>query len=174
MIYFDVHGTLFEYDYSVYKRTPVWYEEGSHPFANDVPLGKMQGVLKILCDREIKSQTLCRISKGSEIAMAEQRQDVINNMDKHYPFYPKDKVCFCAGDKSLEVGRPLNISDILVDDYQPNLILWARAGGTPVKILNGVNSLMTWYGLFIDSRTSPDVTAQYLINIDAEYNRRLK
>jgi hypothetical protein len=43
-------------------------------------------------------------------------------------------------------GIELSKKDILVDDYNPNLLAWEVAGGTAVKYLNGINSPDSWYG----------------------------
>ena len=40
----------------------------------------------------------------------------------------------------LEFGRPLCVTDILIDDLNANLRSWKSAGGTAVKYLNGINS----------------------------------
>lgn len=174
MLYLDVHGTLFEYDYSIYNQTPAWFEEGSHPFAEDKPLGYMPEIIGKLKELGVELCTLCRINKGTELAQSEQREDVKNNLCMHYPMIELANHNYCTGDKSLFVGRPLSRRDILLEDYQPNCIEWERAGGTSVKVLNGVNSLKTWHGLFIDPRKDPDAAVRYLYDIYSEYNRRFK
>lgn len=174
MLYFDVHGTLFEYEYAIYNKTPAWYEEGSHPFASDKPLANMPEIVKQLVEKGIDLCTLCRINKGTEIAQCEQREDVKNNLLMYYPTIELANHNYCTGDKSLFVKRALTRNDILLDDYQPNLIEWERAGGTSVKVLNGVNSLKTWRGRYIDPSLDPSIAVRYLQDIYAEYNRRFR
>ena len=142
MIYFDVHGTLFEYDYSTYTKSPPWFKEGSHCFANQTPLGNMQGLVRIMCDHFSDVKTLCKISVGTEDAKQEQRADTLQNLYKHYNFLNRDSLLFCDKDKNIAVseGGVLLRSNILFDDYQPNLDKWSEAGGTSIKVLNGVNS----------------------------------
>ena len=38
------------------------------------------------------------------------------------------------------LGRRLTPKDVLYDDFNPNLEEWQEAGGTPIKVLNGINT----------------------------------
>lgn len=42
------------------------------------------------------------------------------------------------------LGRKLEKTDVLIDDYNPNLKSWSDAGGTAIKYLNGANSSESW------------------------------
>ncbi len=44
----------------------------------------------------------------------------------------------CGSNKADAVDG-ISKSDVLFDDYSPNLISWEAAGGSPVKILNEIN-----------------------------------
>lgn len=178
MLYFDVHGTLFEYDYDLYNRKDIlWYSDGAHPFKDDVPLGYMPVIVRELVARGFPVATLCRINKGSEIAQEEQRADVLANLDKYYSCIPKGLRYFCTGSKSefLKTLQPVvRQQDILLEDYQPNCIDWEQEGGTTVKVLNGVNSLKTWVGFYIDPRENVDDVLHVLTLIWAKLNRRFR
>lgn len=178
MVYLDVHGTLFEYDYNLYNRKDViWFSDGVHPFKDDKPLGYMPVIVRELVERGIPIATLCRINKGSEIAQEEQRADVLSNLDKFYSCIPKERRYFCTGSKSefLKTLKPdMKSNDILLEDYQPNCIDWEQAGGSTVKVLNGVNSLKTWIGFYIDPREDPERAVNVLTHIWAKLNRRFR
>ena len=152
---FDVHGTLFKYSYDLYTSKPLWYSEGRHPFVDDIPFMSMQYLLIDLQKDGYDVRSLCKISVGTEVAKEEQRSDVRDNLAKYYPNLPSNCYCFCEGNKSEEFkkdGKVLTKEDILFDDYQPNLLEWERMGGTSIKVLNGINSITTWYGKYVDAR----------------------
>lgn len=67
---------------------------------------------------------------------------------------PKDvKIVFVE----QALGRPLRKTDILLDDYSVNLHAWEKAGGTAVKVRNGVNGTHgTWKGAYIRANDSAD------------------
>lgn len=52
-------------------------------------------------------------------------------------------------------GKPISVTDILLDDYSPNCEGWKQAGGTAIKISNGINCTGkrgkdSWIGPVID------------------------
>jgi len=63
------------------------------------------------------------------------------------------KVIFVSEEKkkSDAIGRKaqLQSTDILIDDYNKNLVEWQRAGGTALKFLNGQNDPKTWSGISV-------------------------
>ncbi len=55
--------------------------------------------------------------------------------------------CPCGEDKNKYVPNGICQSDILLDDYTPNLMDWKNAGGIAIKIMNGINGTKgTWQG----------------------------
>lgn len=64
---------------------------------------------------------------------------------KHLPYIQDDHILFTVfGEQKSSVvrtllGRKLQKSDLLLDDYTQNLLEWEAAGGTGVKILNEIN-----------------------------------
>lgn len=63
------------------------------------------------------------------------------------------------------LGRKLTKKDILIDDYNPNLIEFQKAGGTAVKYLNGLNSAKSWDGPVLRKGTSTKEKIDYLFNL---------
>ena len=65
-----------------------------------------------------------------------------------------------------KLGRALAQTDVLLDDYSVNLHAWAEAGGTAVKLMNGVNgSKGTWQGPKISRFSEATVIATELERI---------
>ena len=63
------------------------------------------------------------------------------------------------------LGRQLVETDILVSDYNPDLIPWENAGGTAVKYLNGINSEDSFSGLKIYPEMSPNDIREFILDI---------
>lgn len=59
------------------------------------------------------------------------------------------------------LNRPINESDILVDDFNAELSAWQKAGGTAVKYINGANNYNSWAGKCITKPLSFEETAKY-------------
>lgn len=60
------------------------------------------------------------------------------------------------------LNHRLTKRDILIDDYNPNLQEWYRAGGTAIKFLNGINSRQSWGGPCIDQNIEPEAFLKFL------------
>lgn len=63
------------------------------------------------------------------------------------------------------LSRPLRPADILIDDYNPNLIEWERRGGTAIKYLNGQNDANSWEGLCVSSNETPAEIVSFIMMI---------
>ena len=62
-------------------------------------------------------------------------------LDKYLPNIDKDHRIFTSLNvpKSEAIGHQLTDKDILIDDYNKNLLEWEKAGGTSVKAKNNIN-----------------------------------
>lgn len=76
------------------------------------------------------------------------------------------------------LGRPLTLSDILIDDFNAELQSWEESGGTAVKYINGANNYNSWAGLSIAKPLSPEEMARYdvdfLMKIESDATAKLK
>ena len=72
----------------------------------------------------------------------------------------------CGESKAEYVPEGIRITDYLLDDYTKNLREWAAAGGTGIKLLNGINNTQnTWLrsgGLSISYEEPLHVTVENL------------
>lgn len=73
-------------------------------------------------------------------------------IEKHLPFFKKENIILLPYEMAKEVLiRPIN-TDLLLDDYSPNLVTWESFGGKAVKVMNGINGTNgTWKGDKIDA-----------------------
>lgn len=62
-----------------------------------------------------------------------------------------------------KLNRPLCKTDILVSDYNNDLLPWENAGGTGVKYLNGINSDDSFQGAHIQTNWSTEQIIEYIL-----------
>ena len=63
-------------------------------------------------------------------------------------------------------ARTLSKKDVLIDDWNPNLQMWEKHGGTAIKYLNGINSADSWAGLKITEEMTADEIVEMLLSLD--------
>ena len=85
-------------------------------------------------------------------------KDKLRWLKENVPNMPKKNCIFVPNgeNKALFVSKkfnmPINKNWILIDDFSTNLHRWKAAGGTGIKILNGINATKgTWTGYSIPS-----------------------
>ena len=78
----------------------------------------------------------------------EHLHDKILWLKEHMPYLKIEDILISVTDKRDAVeyvnGHTLTANDILIDDYNKNLVEWQAAGGTSVKYCNGINSHLSW------------------------------
>lgn len=154
--FFDMDGTLGEYEWWVYQTdgTYPWYENirGLQYYRTVKPRPKA-----IAFAEEIASINPGRTYILTSVGIPEEEMyygciaDKIVWAQRETPFIPADRFHVVRArrpgmgypSKSVYaaelLGRPLTRTDYLYDDFNLNLEDWRDAGGTPVKILNGLN-----------------------------------
>lgn len=97
-------------------------------------------------------------------------------LDRYTPGIDVDHRLFIECRQGVSLNKAtlipdLSKTDILVDDYNPNLEDWVLAGGTGIKLLNGINDKhKSWGGLRV-SAFSSDLALQCL-EVSDEIKRR--
>lgn len=151
-IFIDMDGVLAKYDRAAYEgNNPLWERRGAHYF-RDLPADDyMIKAAKMLQDEDYNVIVISKLSQKYGIDR-EQFYDKEAWLNDHGM---RDfKFIWTRGSKSYvakrRLGRNLGRTDILIDDYNWNLIDWESAGGTAVKYLNGINSKDSFNGPCID------------------------
>ena len=82
-------------------------------------------------------------------------------------FFPvKDRIFMFAGENKAKYVANIDESCVLIDDHSPNLLAWEAAGGTGIKVRNGINCrTKKWNGSIIDTQDTPDEIAGELEKI---------
>lgn len=147
-IWLDMDGVMVVYDRLAYRgENPVFMQAGSHYYRNVVCDEFIKKLAKALSDNE--DCTVYIITKVSSLYNLrwEQVNDKKEWIKEHFPFVPEENFYSTIGSKSQMAnavlwgreGRPLSDTDILIDDFNENLLDWVNGGGTSVKYLNGLN-----------------------------------
>lgn len=153
MIYLDMDGVLAKYSYAMYSQdvTPKWNEEGSHAF-RDVRRDDFMYLIVEQLAKLLGSNlyVLTSVSNRSVSVRNEQIMDKMNWLIENYPMLNLCNFMSCSTHKRNTIARikgfRLTSTDILIDDYNPNLYAWREAGGTAIKYINGINSVGFWPG----------------------------
>lgn len=73
-----------------------------------------------------------------------------------------------VGQKKTDyVPDGVHITDVLLDDYNKNLEAWAEAGGTGIKLLNGLNNKSSWNGVSVRANGTIKEIVSVLTDIDS-------
>lgn len=139
-IFFDMDGTLAEFKKA--SKIEELFEKGY--FANLKPLNNIVETVKLLNQSpDFDVYILSSVLKDSKYARAEKT----NWLKEHLPELNEDQIIYseCGSNKTNFVPGGINPTDILLDDYTVNLLDWQKAGGRPIKVINGINdTLHVW------------------------------
>ncbi|MCR4694008.1 MAG: hypothetical protein K5773_01630 [Pseudobutyrivibrio sp.] len=150
----DMDGVLVQYDYSIY--TPD--EDGvmpfmfphTHCFLRQKPDENMVRAFNLLYEISKRTGVFdvhVLTSIPQSLIQGEHTMDKFEWCKtylgtKDFPFDERDFYCTSVKKHNAvaESLWELTESDILVDDYKPNLYNWQDKGGRAIKCLNGINS----------------------------------
>lgn len=153
--YIDMDGVLAKYDKTAYVgEDPLYMQKNQHYFRNLEPDRKMLEFIDILHKR-------CRYTGDNVYILTtlpingaifnEQFHDKIAWINEWLPYMSIDNILISVTSKRDAVeyihNHSLSQSDILIDDYNKNLLDWQNAGGTSVKYCNGINSPASFSGI---------------------------
>lgn len=87
----------------------------------------------------------------SKVLNEKTAMDTDKVIQKHFPFIDKDHRIYVPSDENKSDYFKITKNDFLLDDYTKNLIEWEHAGGTGIKLVNGINSRCNkWKGAQTD------------------------
>lgn len=149
-VFIDMDGTLAKWQP---EKTYNELKEKGY-FATLPPMENMvEAINSMLSEKQnieyyILSATLNKSCKKDKLRWL--KENVPNMLKKNCIFVPngENKAAFV----SQKFNMPINKNWILIDDFSKNLHRWEAAGGTGIKILNGINGTKgTWTGYSISS-----------------------
>ena len=156
MIYFDMDGVLAKYDFNAYNFSdpngPLFLTGGY--FRNRPPDLIALGLFK-MCIQMFPYDTFVITS----IPDIKKKNNIV--MDKLYwlimrvPEFNIGTQFIGPVDRKMNFiewirGSSIDKRDILIDDYNKNLYGWMSRGGTAIKYINGLNSIQSWVGDYLD------------------------
>ncbi|MDQ0361576.1 5' nucleotidase, NT5C type [Breznakia pachnodae] len=151
-VFVDMDGTLAEWNNvevleQLYEKD---YFGSLKPYTNVV-----DAIKELNKNENIEFFILSKYLPDSKYSLIEKNEW----LDKYLPEIEEDKRIFVKDGelKSVIMNERLGLrdSDILIDDYNQNLYEWQSAGGTAIKIKNGINhNRGTWEGLLLSRESN--------------------
>lgn len=145
MAFIDMDGVLAFYDWGIYlpdkTGQPPYVQEALHVFRDCRPDPIAISILRAFTDAGVPTFILTSIRSDLPWIY----HDKIFWLGRHAPWFDTDRLIVTSGDKAqaaIAASRAgcLTKRMLLLDDFNPNLWDWDRAGGFAMKYLNGVNS----------------------------------
>lgn len=187
--YFDMDGVLAIYERKAYPpESDLFRAHGQHYYATVQPDRTMREVVIKMIRSGHRCHTLSTLSNKGDIFLEQKRDKELwleNQINSQLKDLPADllqtgyfhKLCQhytgnnkqYIGEALSETGR-LERTDILIDDYNRNLIAWENAGGTAVKYSNGINNPDSYNGFVITQNMTADQIIEFLKAIADSYN----
>lgn len=152
MLWIDMDGVLNRYERWVYRgSSPLFLQSNAH-YYRTAPVDK-KGVELLNISTRFGTDYRILSSLPNGVIRMEHYNDKLYWLIKNFPD-AANKFLICSGSKVDYVKDMMGIdslseSDILIDDFNPNLVEWNRAGGTAIKFINGVNTASSWEGFKI-------------------------
>ena len=169
----DMDGVLAVYRRKDYKcADPKFLHLGEHYFRNLKPIEKMVETVANL-DKECKKTgkgkviILTGIHYVNDALLLEHVTDKADWLKQYLPSLDLDtQFLATTGDKGQSAiifkRAPITADDILVDDFNMNLVSWEDHDGTAVKYLNGNNNAKTFSGEKMSRNFTSDDCYDYL------------
>lgn len=159
-LFVDMDGTLATWQQTKYEDL---FEAGY--FINLPPYEQVIEAVRHLYDRGVEVYVLSAYLSTSKYALEEKNRW----LDIYLPYICLEHRLFCpqGTPKAMYIKRQLKeeirANDFLLDDYSFNLHSWKAAGGTGIKLLNGINGRRrTWGGLTISRFEKPSTISNII------------
>lgn len=161
-IYLDMDGTLATWS------PAKCFEQLLEPnyFRNLTPYQNVVDAIKMMADSGFSIWVLSAVLEESRYAIREKHEW----LDQYAPFLTNRLFCSTDMPKHAAVQQhtgttKLSASCVLLDDYSNNLHQWSAAGGTSIKLLNGINGTKgTWTGPSVSRFEAPELLYQQILH----------
>ncbi len=170
--YFDMDGVLALYDRKAYEGdNPIFMRPGGHYF-RDLPYDAVAFALFNYLNehaKEFNASVYILTSVPGGNIFNEHFHDKIIWLQKNFPNIRIEQVLFSVTNKNDTVkyikNRSLQARDILIDDYNNNLVQWQKSGGTAIKFCNGINNPDSFNGPKCNTKPSFRNTLTEILSI---------
>lgn len=178
-MWFDKDGVLAVYDYSLYESEcdlpAPWLIRNAHVFRNLETYRNMcqafsrlykENANKSIRERRCNVRVLTAVSDSA--TLSEQVIDSAYWCEKYLGLKAKDFYA-CAVSKEtvpITLRNRITRKDVLFDDYMPNLRKWKEAGGTAIKVINGINSGTTEFPFIFNGESTSYLYKTFRLIID--------
>lgn len=167
--YFDMDGVLVPYEREAYEGDhPLFIQPQQHYFRWLSTDKLMVAFANYLLEKGKKVYVITSV-KPDSVIFNEHLHDKYHWLDVNMPLLDRDNVFFCVTTKSdcasYIQSRKLSRRDVLVDDFNRNLVEWEKSGGTAIKYLNGLNSPESFSGYTVDHTLSFDALCESFITL---------
>lgn len=194
--WFDMDGVLAIYEREAYIKnykhgqyteiTPIYLQSDKHYYRYVRPDMKMIEVVKLLQYKSAHNVCVITNITNDDYIGRVQTEDKIYWLNKYCPFINTNTQFFTAASTKNEIasaiinkqlvmkntdvknhtGLTLDKSQVLIDDFNTNLINWCDAGGNAVKYINGLNSPESYNGTIIQPYMTGSLEiAKFLSNL---------
>lgn len=162
--YFDMDGVAVKYDRSAYVgKHPLFLKKNQHYFRDLEPDRKILEVIDLLYQQSRYTgdniYMLTSLMMNGAIFNEHFHDKVIWN-NNWLPYLDINHILISVTSKRDAVefihNHCLTENDILIDDWNKNLIDWKAAGGTAFKYCNGLNSPHSYDGPILLPELSAD------------------
>lgn len=151
-MFWDLDGVIFKYERAAYVGENPTYAKAGY-FRNREIDDDAYSLLERIRDNS-PSCNINVLSRGSTRLNPIQRRNIIEDKKKNVaeaiPWLDSSHVIITESSKVDEairfLGRSLSKNDVLIDDFNENLLLWQNAGGSAIKYLNGLNTPESYNG----------------------------
>lgn len=157
--YIDMDGVLVKYDRSAYLGdNPRYLRKGEHYFRDLIPDTRMLQVVETLLNKKQSVSILTSITNNGDL-YAEHIGDKIAWLKRYLPELNIQTQFITTISAKRDIitaiqSRELTNHDILIDDFNRNLVNWSHGGGIGIKYANGLNNPDSYDGLSISVTAS--------------------
>lgn len=186
-LFFDMDGVLMLYDEDFYKpvdkdnrptiHAPI-NKFGAHIFLKTKPCETMVEAVQTLHELSADAKINVHILSGVNptIVMTEHVLDKFIAINDILPDLDRNNIHIAPSGLKVDyitkfLHRPINVKDILIDDYPKNLRQWQQYNGTAIKAINDFNVNHGDFD-YIDTRDESNVIIDKLFQIITNIHER--